>query len=1654
MANADPYPPEDSGINWTSYGPEDKGTPYADKYSARGIGAWENEMTVGEDVAMNAAARAKYGIRKYDPADPSTKDQYFTARGQRWHYADNVPEKYSDARVDVFKGRYDNLAATGPTDNTLPPLGGRFDWSGTEGVTRAEAEDQAQYEARMKEAGEHEIAPKKHKSLEEAYREKTGDYKSSTQDVVKKLQSTIAPKMDPVKFSNYATTPDGNIPLKAEMEKTMSAEDKFRLALPKYADWNDDQVDAFLYNDAVKRGTIDKAKVSLDIFKATLHPNRTQGESLANVFDGLRHQAASAYQQWAGEVYTLPKAIDEMEMSLTKFLTGGSVDLSALRADANKQMEQYIPGKNWFKDFVLSGGVTQALAKIGQQQKKDALAESAKANQAKGVTGAGGRFVGEMIGEIPRTMMMLFGGPENTAARVALTGGMEAATNFHENLKFGETQAWIEAAKADIVASGQTWLFNNPIGRIKSGLANVMMGATYDEIDKWSKGEPTSFTDFAFRGSVDMALAFLWGRKKTVKEPSILPQGFEKAEVRGSEGEPQIFTDPVLEETRKGLEAQKNGDYPKATEHVNRAMSLLSEDERAEAAKTIASHFEREKKAPPGTKEPKSQAKTANQELNEKLKIFNNHFYGLGQHEFVRGTEGQEGLGLGMAAEPPQRAQERPLAGGERNDLGNVTFGATEPPSLRQVVPERGGGESPRRPEVSPHQEIASLGGRHVDHSVSGGVDSYEMPEPVKEADIQHIKGARVSQTNPRIIYLPLDESANRGALPKTTEERMRKRRGELGAAYNPVSDIYDWIKSHGEAIKKIPETVREGLGWDPKFHPARTETGMQMADIVKRRTSEARNLKNQLNIDLAQDHQMAKLFKHGDQVTRRRGFFDWKKKEWLKAAISAYEHGKKTGDTTTDQIMSMHEDGYKAMLEVEQGEAKFNYKPEEHYIYRMLKGGQKARDSFAQKYNDAIAADPTFSHARAFKWIDQLHEWGFELQTYNLEDIFQARLRAHERAMKQVRILRDAERIGIAKRAEDIKKIPKEAQKLYSEWKDARAPNGEMYKVEPGSKQVIDNVWDTSSIYHTPFFNNLVWNPLKWSKGTANALLSWSFAHTKHVSKMSLSQALTQMSRRILDKNPEVRGQAFQGLLSDYMKSLQSFGNGPGFQEVDYLQGSRGIKLTGEQLENIRDSEAMGLVFQRSEEMQIQWLDWMARKLNSPQAGAIGQFGAKILTSEPVMRYQFDHVIPRQKWNAAMMARDTLKLKNPELWNPGNEIKKARALTKIGHDIEGRFGEMFYDALLWDKQTKEVGMATLLSMGWQIGAIRTYGGAIRDVSEYAPEIARRLRGEAKSQGFEWVTDRMLFAGWYTALNMLEAGLITYAAQNIVGPMLTGKQTDDPYPHGWDYVFPRVGKLPDGTPERVQPIEYSREVASLIYHIGSHGTFDDPFAYIDGIGDVARNKLQPWLSSSIQAFQNVNYYGREIADTTQHLAWLGRIEYIFENAGIPIPFKQAAQSRPGQQAAPLGSAKFWQNMASVQTLASIMGFPPAPTWTERSGLENKIVEEWHREFGHTKTKEQAEKSDLLNAYRSALESGDSGQIAAAHKAAIDYGITPKSLQALKSHKNITFEAVAFHRLDFKKQAELLSEMSQEERAKYWKYASQKGKKEYLKAHGQ
>ena len=94
-----------AGINATRFGYE--GDPDPDPESKAGHGKWVENMKPGYDVALNAKSAAMVGNPK--------PGEEFEFAGRKWRYGDKVPEKYADARFDIYdpNGEFGDIGGGG-----------------------------------------------------------------------------------------------------------------------------------------------------------------------------------------------------------------------------------------------------------------------------------------------------------------------------------------------------------------------------------------------------------------------------------------------------------------------------------------------------------------------------------------------------------------------------------------------------------------------------------------------------------------------------------------------------------------------------------------------------------------------------------------------------------------------------------------------------------------------------------------------------------------------------------------------------------------------------------------------------------------------------------------------------------------------------------------------------------------------------------------------------------------------------------------------------------------------------------------------------------------------------------------------------------------------------------------------------------------------------------------------------------------------------------------------------------------------------------------------------------------------------------------------------------------------------------------------------
>jgi hypothetical protein len=74
------------------------------------------------------------------------------------------------------------------------------------------------------------------------------------------------------------------------------------------------------------------------------------------------------------------------------------------------------------------------------------------------------------------------------------------------------------------------------------------------------------------------------------------------------------------------------------------------------------------------------------------------------------------------------------------------------------------------------------------------------------------------------------------------------------------------------------------------------------------------------------------------------------------------------------------------------------------------------------------------------------------------------------------------------------------------------------------------------------------------------------------------------------------------------------------------------------------------------------------------------------------------------------------------------------KALARAWDSVDNRLGQLVYDNLFWDKTLKDLAMASVRSVGWNLGTIRELGGGAIDLGKMGAAPARRRPGGAKPE--------------------------------------------------------------------------------------------------------------------------------------------------------------------------------------------------------------------------------------------------------------------------------------------------------------------------------
>jgi hypothetical protein len=284
-----------------------------------------------------------------------------------------------------------------------------------------------------------------------------------------------------------------------------------------------------------------------------------------------------------------------------------------------------------------------------------------------------------------------------------------------------------------------------------------------------------------------------------------------------------------------------------------------------------------------------------------------------------------------------------------------------------------------------------------------------------------------------------------------------------------------------------------------------------------------------------------------------------------------------------------------------------------------------------------------------------------------------------------------------------------------------------------------------------------------------------------------------------------------------------------------------------------------------------------------------------------------FEWLVPRQKLGVFFdMAKDWLA-ENPR----ADVAAKREGLGKLWDSVDNRMGQLVYDNVFWNRALKDGLMATVRSVGWNLGTFRELGGGILDVKNIG-----------RDKGF---SDRTAYVVALPLITGIYGAIMNYAYTGEAPQSLK------------DVFYPRTGKLrPDGSEDRVSLPTYMKDV--FAYGEDAHNFA----AYGGDPTQTIKNKLHPLIAMVSQMLNNKDFFGgaiRNPADkAVEQIA--DEVAYLIQQIE-PFSYRNYIQQAKAKGEEP--------SVMGYLTSPSMIGITPAPGYITKSPeeLESSHVSQMH-----------------------------------------------------------------------------------------------------------
>lgn len=289
--------------------------------------------------------------------------------------------------------------------------------------------------------------------------------------------------------------------------------------------------------------------------------------------------------------------------------------------------------------------------------------------------------------------------------------------------------------------------------------------------------------------------------------------------------------------------------------------------------------------------------------------------------------------------------------------------------------------------------------------------------------------------------------------------------------------------------------------------------------------------------------------------------------------------------------------------------------------------------------------------------------------------------------------------------------------------------------------------------------------------------------------------------------------------------------------------------------------------------------------------------------SAKPLM----EQVVPRMKMGVFM---DMAKYELSQLKPGASRDEVRQAMSKAWDSVDNRMGELVYDNLFWNKAVKDLSMASVRSVGWNLGTIRELGGGVVDTASFVNKL---IHGDIQRAEF---THRMAYTAAMPVMAGMVGGLLHY--------LLNGKAPEKLK----DWYFPRTGeKDKEGHDVRLALPSYMKDVLEYGKDIRDAATSGD----LTKLGRTAANKTHPLLNTLWDMLRNEDYYGHQIRNENHSLVQklLDEAKFLGKNM-VPFGTREVGKLADEGQGA--------------KSILPLLGVVKARHDISNSPAENKAVE--------------------------------------------------------------------------------------------------------------